>query len=324
MPIDIPEKKFELARNTLLEQDIIKVNITEEDTAEKKLIEEDTKSKKIVVLSGVSLENFCKLRAEARKFKIYIRLVKGEIIVYETPSPVHSFTTGYLSNLIGAWSNYLDVGGELDMTVSHDTEYISDIVIEPIQPLQPGQQQLGPAPPGSVPMPRMIIEVGRYESIGSLHSLAKEYFSNSTQTNLIQVYLSIKIFPRQSAGTAAMVAMIYLRDNQIPGQNRPNASMITVQNTQPNLVISFGTAPLHQESIDIINSTGIRNYRFIGFLQPEDIACTNAGMPNYQIDIPSNLLFNGFPGGVPQGTPNNLNIDLWEVQQRILRHLVSA
>ncbi|CAB5365987.1 unnamed protein product [Rhizophagus irregularis] len=285
MPIDIPEKKFELARNTLLEQDIIKVNITEEDTAEKKLIEEDTKSKKIVVLSGVSLENFCKLRAEARKFKIYIRLVKGEIIVYETPSPVHSFTTGYLSNLIGAWSNYLDVGGELDMTISHDTEYISDIVIEPIQPLQPGQQQLGPAPPGSVPMPRMIIE---------------------------------------SAGTAAMVAMIYLRDNQIPGQNRPNASMITVQNTQPNLVISFGTAPLHQESIDIINSTGIQNYRFIGFLQPEDIACTNAGMPNYQIDIPSNLLFNGFPGGVPQGTPNNLNIDLWEVQQRILRRLVSA
>ncbi|PKY36134.1 hypothetical protein RhiirB3_458105 [Rhizophagus irregularis] len=121
-----------------------------------------------------------------------------------------------------------------------------------------------------------------------------------------------------------MVAMIYLRDNQIPGQTRPNASMITVQNTQPTLVISFGTAPLHQESIDIINSTGIQNYRFIGFLQPEDIACTNAGMPNYQIDIPSNLLFNGFPGGVPQGTPNNLNIDLWEVQQRILRHLVSA
>ena len=54
----------------------------------------------------------------------------------------------------------------------------------------------------------MIIKVERHESIGSLHSLSREYFFDSTQTNLIQVYLSIKIFPHRSAGTAAMVAML--------------------------------------------------------------------------------------------------------------------
>src|SRR5256885_1708565 len=99
---------------------------------------------------------------------------------------------------------------------------------------------------------------------------------------------------------------------------RPNVRMTTIQNTIPNLIISFGTAPLQQESRDIINSTGIRSYRITGLLQPDDTACTNPGMQNYQIDIPSNLLFNSFPGGVPQGTPNNFTIDLWEVQQRIL------
>src|SRR6266496_4264823 len=46
-------------------------------------------------------------------------------------------------------------------------------------------------------------------------------------------------------------------------------------------------------------------------------------MPNYQINIPQNLLFHGFPGGVPQGTPNHLTIDLWNVQQQILYCLVN-
>ncbi|RIA90740.1 hypothetical protein C1645_805572 [Glomus cerebriforme] len=298
MPRNILDEKFKLAINTLLkfnEQDIIKENTMEEDTAKKKSkksIEEYTKSREIVVLSGILLEKFHKLHTEARKFKVYIRLVKGEVIVYEIPSPAHTFVAGYLIRLIGAWSNYLDVGPELDMTVSHNTEYISDVIVEPRQPWQPGQQQLGPGP-GRVPQPRMIVEVGRYESIGSLHSLSREYFSTTTQTGLIQVYLSIKIFSHWSDGTAAMNVMLYLPSPQ-------------------------------QESIAIIESTRIRNFRITGFLRHGDIVCTNPRMPNYQINIPSNLLFNGFPGGMPQGTPNNLNIDLWEVQQQILYRLMSV
>src|ERR1044071_9380518 len=96
------DEKFKSARDTLLqfiEQDIIKENTTEEGTAKKKSIEEYTKSREIVVLNGVSLEKFSELHTEARKFKVYIRLVKGEVIVYETPSPAHTFVAGYLIGL---------------------------------------------------------------------------------------------------------------------------------------------------------------------------------------------------------------------------------
>lgn len=125
-----------------------------------------------------------------------------------------------------------------------------------------------------------------------------------------------------------MVAMLYLRNNQIPNLalNRPNPPPNTpamiICNTIPNLVISFGTAPLHEPSNFIIN-TGIQNNKITGLFNPNDVVCTAAGLPGYQITIPSNLLFNGFPGGVPQGTPNNFTIDLWEVQQQILYYLAS-
>jgi hypothetical protein len=76
----------------------------------------------------VSLEEF----HGARRFKIYIRLVKGDVIAYEMPSPAHSYVAGYLSYLIRAWSHYLEVGNELDMTVSRNTEYISDVTVEPM------------------------------------------------------------------------------------------------------------------------------------------------------------------------------------------------
>ncbi|RIA80765.1 hypothetical protein C1645_838104 [Glomus cerebriforme] len=147
-------------------------------------MEEGTAKKK----SKKSIEEH--LHTVARKFKVHICLVKDEVIIYEMPNPAHTFVAEYLICLIGAWSNYLEVGPELDVT------------LRPI--------------PGGVPQPRMIIEVERYESTGSLHSLSREYFSNSAQTRLIQVYLSIKIFALQSDGTAAMIMMLYLRNNQIP------------------------------------------------------------------------------------------------------------
>jgi hypothetical protein len=319
MPISNVEEKFELARNTLLEfdrKDIIKENSTEEVTTE------ETEPREIVIFDDVSLERYQKFRQERRKFNLYVRLVKGKVIAYEMPSPPHSLLTFEIGLMIRTLCNRLVIYNELDVVVGNNSEYCADVAIEPRHFPAPGT--------GYVPRPRMIIEVGRTESFRSLDSLAGEYFSNSAQSSLIQVYLSIKMFPRRLNGTAAMVAMLYLRNNQIPNLalNAPNPPAntpptVTVQNTIPNLVISFGTVPLHQDSLAIINNTGIRNDRIIGFLQPNDPACTVAGMPNYQINIPSNLLFRGFPGGVPQGTPNNITLDLWNIQQEILYCLVS-
>src|SRR5256885_15736743 len=129
------EERFKLARDTLLKfikQDIIKENTTEKGTAEKESIEEeDTKFTKsgefsgFVILRDVSLEEFHELRIGARKFKIYTRLVEGDVIAYEMPSPAHTYVTGYLIRLIGNWSHYFEVEPELDMTVRQNTEYIS-------------------------------------------------------------------------------------------------------------------------------------------------------------------------------------------------------
>jgi hypothetical protein len=100
--------------------------------------------------------------------------------------------------------------------------------------------------------------------------------------------------------------------------------MTRILNTTPNRVISFGTSPLDQRTVDTINSTGVRNDRIVGFIQPANAICSRAGMEQYQVNIQSELLFNGFPGGVPQGTRNNFIIDLWEIQQIILYRLVSV
>src|SRR3989337_504949 len=104
------EERFKLARDTLLK--FIKQDITtEKGTAEKESIEEeDTKFTKSGEFSGfeilrdVSLEEFHKLRIGARKFKIYTRLVEGDVIAYEMPSHPHTYVAGYLIRLIGNWS----------------------------------------------------------------------------------------------------------------------------------------------------------------------------------------------------------------------------
>ncbi|CAG8753222.1 9542_t:CDS:2, partial [Funneliformis mosseae] len=55
------------------------------------------------------------------------------------------------------------------------------------------------------------------------------YFSPNTT---IQIYLAIKIFPTHQNSTRAMLALRYLHNNQ--------------NNTVPDIIKSFGTAPLHK------------------------------------------------------------------------------
>ena len=246
---------------------------------------------------------------ELKRSNIYIRLVKGEIIAYEKPCSVHGFVAAQLMFKLQGWSNKLCVLSELDIAVGNNSEYCADIAAEPIQ--------IPPPAPGYEAQPTIIMEVARSETLSSLNDLTADYFSAFTST---QVYLAIKIFSRRQDSTAAMLAILYLRNNQVPNPP-PNIPppMITIANTIPNIAISFGTAPLNYQRAAFIKNTGIPNDRLTGLVQSNDIACTRAGMPNYEITIPANLIF---PGGVPVGVPNNLVIDLWEVQQRALYHLV--
>ncbi|RIA97094.1 hypothetical protein C1645_814477 [Glomus cerebriforme] len=324
MPISNIKENLELARNRLLELDK-EDSIIEESTPAESTTTENTMtegSRKIVIFSGMSFKRYRKFcrEEELKRFKIYVRLVKGEVIAYEMPSSVHAFVTQKLASKLENWSNQLNVLCELDITTGNNSEYCADIAAEPTQ--------IPPPAPGYVPQPTIIIEVAKTESLTSLNDLTVDYFSASAQTNRTQVYLAIKIFNRRQDSTAAMLAILYLCNNQVPNPalNNPNPppnppAMIAIANTIPNLAVSFGSAPLNSQPAAFINNTDISNGRLIGFLQRTDIACTAANMPNYQITIPANLLF---PGGVPVGVPNNFVIDLWDVQQKAFDNIKSS
>ncbi|GES79634.1 hypothetical protein GLOIN_2v1578326 [Rhizophagus clarus] len=333
MSISNIEEKLELAKNRLLELDreesLIEESTSSESTTPESTTTENTmteESGKIVVFSDVSLERYRKFRGEGelKRSNIYVRLVKGEIIAYEMPSSAHGYTATELAFVLKTWSNgQLNVICEQNITTGNNTEYCADFVAEP--------EQIPPPGPGYEAQPTIIIEVAKTETLTSLNDCASDYFSASaryTQTNSTGVYLGIKMFSRRQNSTVAMLAILYLRNNQVPNpaanvQNPPpnTPPMIVMANTIPNLAISFGTAPINYQRTAFVNNTGIQNDRLTGYVQSNDIPCTRAGMQDYQLTIPANLIF---PGGVPVGVPNNLVIDLWWLQNKIFDNIKSS
>ena len=149
----------------------------------------------IVILTGVLNERYRKFREEERKVNLFIRLIRGKLIAYDMPSSVHSsvqFSTGMMMT----WHPQLDIHTEFDLTID-ENEYCADIAV---------------IPAGDGLNPTMIVEVGVSESLQSLHDLAKSYFSEQTD---IKVYLALKFWPLRQDGTAAMIALLYLRENRI-------------------------------------------------------------------------------------------------------------
>src|SRR5206468_142121 len=129
--------------------------------------------------------------------------------------------------------------------------------------------------------PSMVVEIGVSQSLPSLCRAARQYFSQRTS---IQVYLAIKIF-KMVNGTRPMVALRFLRTNQ----NR----------TRPDIVKSFGTAPLNNMTknfLRIKKSVPAAAITGVGMGGP---ACNGPGIALYQMAFPPALVFNGDPAGVP-------------------------
>lgn len=153
------------------------------------------------------------------------------------------------------------------------------------------------------PYPTFVAEVGISETIGSLHGLADEYFDPRTT---IRVYLAVKIWPMRPNGTFAAIALLYLRNN--------------VPNTTPAQVISFGTAPIHAKALTsmppVIPPLIVGNHG----IAPQ--VCNAAGLPAFQINLPTAELYHGVPGvpnGVPVGVPAVLPLDLFQLQRAAYR-----
>ncbi|KYR02045.1 hypothetical protein DLAC_00842 [Tieghemostelium lacteum] len=91
--------------------------------------------------------------------------------------------------------------------------------------------------------------------------------------------------------------------------------------TNPEQIISFGTAPLHLDTRNTINGWTLNANQISGFgitvSGNPTPACNQAGMAQYTLQIPSSDLFNGVPGGVPVGIPVTIPLDLFNLQTRL-------
>ncbi|CAG8432762.1 495_t:CDS:2 [Diversispora eburnea] len=99
--------------------------------------------------------------------------------------------------------------------------------------------------------------------------------------------LRSKYFPKRQDGTIAMLTLRYLRTNQ--------------NNIVPDIIISFGTSPLHYNTMEFLtNTVGVppANITGFGFIAT---ACNAPGILNYQLHIPAIELFNGSLGGAING-----------------------
>ncbi|CAG8434362.1 1363_t:CDS:2 [Diversispora eburnea] len=120
----------------------------------------------------------------------------------------------------------------------------------------------------------------------------------------------IRLVDGRINGTRAMLALRYLRTNR--------------NNTIPDIIISFGTAPLRNNTIEFLtNIVGVPPANITGFgfgfgFEFSATSCNFDGIPDYQLHIPAIELFNGAFGCVPTSAVNGFLLDLWELQDLIL------
>ncbi|CAG8649731.1 2812_t:CDS:2 [Acaulospora morrowiae] len=233
----------------------------------------------IIIAENVLLEAYIKFCKTKQKLPVSIHFVDGKVIAYEVLLSNHAKVAYRVAYLVENWNNRLIGMTGKDLIVSQNT---------------PAGQQ--PNSDGRA-YPIMVVEVGNSESLSSLHSPSTYYFSPQTT---IQIYLVIKLFPIRQDDTRVMLALRYLCTNQ--------------NQMVPDVVISFGTVPLHGNTMDfLLNNVGVPsvNITGVGFTAT---TCNAPGIPNYQLHIPAVELFNGSPSGVPARAINGFYLDLWELQ----------
>jgi hypothetical protein len=158
--------------------------------------------------------------------------------------------------------------------------------------------------------PTVVFEVGMSQSLQSLHARAAVYLSPYTS---IQIYIALKFYPQHQDNGMVMIALMYRRPPQ------PNIE------PQPNVKISFGTAPPLPITQDRLHQMGGVAPTGLGFGEAPLI---QRGMPHYQLVIPKQDLFHGVPEDeIPRRCfpsewffpkVNDWIIDLWDIQQEAL------
>ncbi|CAG8473053.1 3687_t:CDS:1 [Diversispora eburnea] len=261
---------------------------------------EEVKRKGIIIDKNVSLSTYLEFCKGEPSISVKHHLIDGKIEAYEMPLDPHSLIQAKLTNIMDNWNDQLLAMGETDIIVNANSVYRPDICVRPVNRRRPSRAQAINST--GLPYPTMVVEIGSTESLNHMHDKVANYFSVRTT---IQIYLAIKLYLRLQNNTFALLALLYLRNNQNP--------------TIPVIAKSFGIASLSNISRAYLLNTIRVPVNMITGVDDEfgGIPCNGANIPGYQIDIPAELLFNDVPDGVPGDAPVNFNIDLWKLQNRI-------
>jgi hypothetical protein len=288
-----------------------------------------TGSRMITIKENVSLKKYLYYHENNEISSVRMYLHNGNVKIYEVPSFTRSATAGCIIGLMSRWNDQdLDYGTNATMILGQNTVKEPDCWVRPIYRPDPPVGSDQGADNNDKAYPTMMIEVGFSQSFPDLHHTATLNFDPRTT---IQIVLAIKICgvrinTNTDAHTIALFAALYLRTSTTP--------------QIPTSVISFGTASPDTNTVNyIINQMGVPPSSFIGVGRPDPNnnnnnfpSCNAANLPNYQMNIPGPELFDGVPvNRLPAGFPiapntpptgfaAGFNLDLWKVQDVIIRN----
>jgi len=232
-----------------------------------------------------------------------LALQNGFLKIYEVPLRPHSAAQseiiGQLRNANAVLNNEFSVNGPEDIIIDAVNKCREpDLTMVPNNRPRP-HRKFGNR--NGDPYPTLVVEVAFSVSLKDLDDLALDYFDSRTR---IRLYLALKFWDRRNDGTAAMVAMLYNRGS--PHKHSPT-------------IVSFGTGNLRPATHNVINNVILPTaLTGVGEGGPP---CSAPALPHYLLQIPTVDLYDRVPGGVPVGYPPHIDIDLYLVQQSVLRWL---
>jgi Uma2 family endonuclease len=241
---------------------------------------------------------------ESRPVKIM--LLKGNVIITEVPSLEHEETIRLLDALAAIYNR----GVARDPIIGTGS---TRILLGPNSAAEPDSgfrnryvpRNERPKDGNGVLIPLIVVEVGVSEGYESLASIAAEYLSVG-----VLFVISLKFVIIENEWQSAFCSVY-----EPPGLDAAN-HFATATRT-----VSFGPTPiLPAPSRDaILRSTRVAPEHFTGVGRGGD-PCDHAGIPEYLITIPSQLIWHGVPPALVQADYGEWIIDLYEVGQ-VVREL---
>lgn len=138
--------------------------------------------------------------------------------------------------------------------------------------------------------------------------------------------LNTKALRWLGTNTTVQIVVVVKIWNTFGGNNHIRLLAMRYQRgaANPVFAVSFGTHRLHYTALNTLTNQilGGTPLTGVGEVDPATNnpypACNGGGIAQYQFRIPTPLLFNGVPGGVPLAAPLVYNIDLHSVQTDVI------